>query len=86
VRVRYGSTAITTDQPVRDQTVPERADQFAFELSELGRRYSVGLGGNPLLFLLEPDDYWFDYSVDVHSRLRLGNSERDSASGSRGDS
>jgi hypothetical protein len=82
-RPDMGTSAIKTDPSTANHTAPERADQFAFELSELGRRYGVGLGGSPVLFQLERDDYGFDYSVDGQSRLRLGNAEGNAASGSR---
>jgi len=80
-----GHADIKTDRAVSDPTAPERADRFALELSDLGRRYGIGVGGSPVLFLLERDDYPFDYSVDGESRLQLGDSEADTASKSGGD-
>ena len=61
----------------------QRADQFAFELSELGRKFGIGIAGTPTLYMLESDDYLFNYSVDDESQLRLGDAERDSATRTR---
>lgn len=60
-----------------------RADQFAFELSELGRKYGIGIAGSPTLYLLDRADYLFDYGVGNDSELRLGDAQRDSAARSR---
>jgi hypothetical protein len=44
---------------------------FANDLSELCRRYGMGIAGNPTLFLMEPVDYSFTYHVD-HTGVLLG--------------
>jgi hypothetical protein len=80
-----GNVAFKTERRLNDQATQQRADQFASELSELGRRYGIGLGGDSVLFLLEAGDYWFDYSVDGQSRLSLGNTEGDPTSRARRD-
>jgi hypothetical protein len=48
------------------------ADSFALELSDLCRRHGVGLSGEPTLFVMERDDYAFNYGVDARSRLIWG--------------
>jgi hypothetical protein len=58
-------------------TSPDQGSVSAFvrELSELGRKYGVGIGGTPTLFMLERDDYLFDYSLDANDALVLGFTE-----------
>ena len=57
-------------------------DDFLLELSQLGRKHGLGITGSAVLFVLERDDYAFDYSVDAESRLFLGNPQSDAAAGS----
>lgn len=53
-----------------DKDEAQRADQFAKELSELGRKYGIGISDEPSTFVLEQDDYALDYYVDRDGRLR----------------
>ncbi|MFL9824714.1 hypothetical protein [Rhodoplanes sp. SY1] len=59
-----------------DEPYPEaeKADEFARRLSSLGRDLGVRVIGNPVLVVLEQDDYKFDYAVDAGSHLLFGNS------------
>ena len=46
-------------------------DEFTRELSELCRKYGCGIGGRPTLFVMEKDDYLFNYSMDQSGNLAL---------------
>jgi hypothetical protein len=47
------------------------ADQFAVELSDLCRKYGLGIG-DATVFEMQPDDYRHSYYVDDDSKLLLG--------------
>src|SRR4051794_29790838 len=49
-----------------------RADAFARDLSELGRKHGIGLTGETTLYLFDQEDYLFDYSVAPDSKLHFG--------------
>lgn len=44
-------------------------DGFTRELSDLCRRYGVGITGTPVLFVMEPVDYQLNYSARDGSTL-----------------
>jgi hypothetical protein len=54
-----------------DQAGSRAADQFAAELSDLCRKYGIGVGDGTL-FEMQPDDYRHNYYADENSRLMLG--------------
>lgn len=43
--------------------------EFLSELTELSRKYKMGITGNPVLFILEKDDFERNYSCDAQSSL-----------------
>jgi hypothetical protein len=45
---------------------------FTYELSEVCRKYGIGIGDCPTLYLMESDDYKFDYNIDPSGKLILG--------------
>jgi hypothetical protein len=45
---------------------------FLTALSDLCRKYGFGIAGEPELFVLEPEDYAFNYSVDDRGHLVFG--------------
>lgn len=47
-------------------------EAYLRDLSDLGRRYGVGLTGRTQLYQLEPEDMAFDYSADAEGFVRLG--------------
>lgn len=49
-----------------------RTDAFLTELAEVGRKYGVGLTGDFQAFLMEPEDYLFDYSQSADGYVQLG--------------
>jgi hypothetical protein len=54
------------------ETSSAKLGDFLLALSNLGRFHGFGITGDASVYLLERDDYLFDYSVDSCSRLRLG--------------
>jgi hypothetical protein len=54
-----------------DGDVDLRLNSFLCEISELCRKYGLGITGTPALFLMEPVDYQLDYKVDGDSNLVL---------------
>jgi hypothetical protein len=57
------SSATVLDRKPHQSRDPQ-TDQFARELSELCRKYGVGIAGEPTLFAMEREDYAYDYGVD----------------------
>jgi hypothetical protein len=54
-----------------DEASAQAADQFALELSDLSRKYGLGIG-DATLFEMQPDDFRHNYYVDGESRLLFG--------------
>jgi hypothetical protein len=46
-------------------------EAFAHELSELCRKFGLGITGTPIAFIMERDDFLHEYKVDEQSRLIL---------------
>jgi hypothetical protein len=46
--------------------------EFLAALSELSARYGIGITGDPVLFVMEKDDFAFSYRIDAESNLSLG--------------
>ncbi len=56
-------------------TVPMSSEQiaaFARDLSDLCRKHGIGILDEPTLFVLEEDDFLYDYTVGSDDRLRRG--------------
>jgi len=49
----------------------QKADEFAAALTKLGHEYGIGITGNPVLFMLEPDDADRQYICDEASVLQF---------------
>ncbi|MCB4768930.1 hypothetical protein LGR54_09970 [Ancylobacter sp. Lp-2] len=49
----------------------EQAEAFLRALTELAREYGLGIGGQPVLFILERDDHDIGYTCDAGSRMIL---------------
>ena len=54
---------------VKERRVEPDVEGFTRELSDLCRRYGVGLSGNAVLFVMEQDDYQLNYSARDGSTL-----------------
>jgi hypothetical protein len=54
-----------------DDANAQAADQFALELSDLCRKYGLGIG-DATLFEMQPDDFQHSYHVDEDSKLLFG--------------
>ncbi|MCM2441180.1 hypothetical protein HGO34_15770 [Agrobacterium vitis] len=59
------------DNAATDSTASLRADAFAQELSELGRKHGIGIAEPVTLYVLEDEDKMFNYACDENSVLRL---------------
>ncbi len=55
-----------------------RLESFLSDLSKVGRFHGIALTGEFRAYLMEPEDYMFDYSSDSHGSIVLGESPRDS--------
>jgi hypothetical protein len=49
-----------------------RLELFLSELSRVCCRHGLGITGEPVLFVMEPEDYLFNYRADEQSKLHLG--------------
>ena len=54
------------------ESEPEKLNEFLAALSELSAKYGIGITGDPVLFVMEKDDFAFAYRVDPESNLTLG--------------
>jgi hypothetical protein len=54
------------------ESKPEKLTEFLDELSELSAKYGIGITGDPVLFIMEKDDFAFSYRADAESNLTLG--------------
>ena len=50
----------------------EKFEAFAQALSELCRSHGIALAGEMRVYLMEREDYLFDYSIDQNGFLNLG--------------
>jgi hypothetical protein len=62
------SAAMIAHDGIESDSLPA----FLSDLSALCRKHGFGIGGQPEIFILEPDDYAYDYSVDPEGRLVFG--------------
>lgn len=60
------SQAVQAVTPVDSEVALE---PFLQELTELSRKYKIGITGNPILFCLEDEDFDRNYSSDADSAL-----------------
>ena len=57
---------------------------YLHSLSELGRKFGIGLSGHIQLYQLASEDQFFDYSADVDGRVVLGSTwDADADTGAR---
>ncbi len=62
------------DQVTNLACTDEKADKvsaFLEELASISKKFGVGIAGNPILFLMEADDYDRIYQSDAESRLEF---------------
>jgi hypothetical protein len=52
--------------------VQDKTQAFLSELTELSMKYGIAITGNPVLFVMEREDYNFPYRIDNESNLSLG--------------
>ena len=55
-----------------DRQEPEsaiQARQFLADLTELSVKHGIAIGGEPVLFMMEPDDQAYSYQMDEQSRV-----------------
>jgi len=46
-----------------------RAERFVEELTELSRKFGIGIADEPTLFVFEDEDFNREYTLDDESRL-----------------
>lgn len=63
---------------VGDLSQTDRFAAFVRGLSDLGRACGIALDGEMRAYLMERDDYLFDYSIDADGSVALGSLLRDS--------
>ena len=51
---------------------PDKINEFLAALTELSASYGIGITGDPIVFIMEKDDFAFSYRVDAESNLSLG--------------
>lgn len=61
------SQAVQALTPVDDPQA--ELEPFLQELTELSRKYKIGITGNPVLFCLEDEDFDRTYTSDADSAL-----------------
>lgn len=49
--------------------------RFMRELSDLSRKFKLGITGDATVYVMEQDDALFDYSLDAGSKLHLGSAQ-----------
>ena len=60
-------TTVTNEpQPV------DSANAFMVALTKLSIQHGVAVGGTPILFMMEREDYDSSYSIDAESNLSFG--------------
>lgn len=50
----------------------DRANAFLAALTELSIEHGIAIGGTPVLFMMEREDYDSAYSIDAESNLSFG--------------
>lgn len=53
-----------------------KTDGFLRDLSDLSYRHGIAIGGDPVVFVMGPEDYQLSYSLDGDSRLSFDASQR----------
>lgn len=51
------------------QDQADKLNTFLDALTELSRKYKIGIAGQPVLFLIENEDFERTYSCDAESNL-----------------
>lgn len=64
---RSASTAAT--EPIFAGKIDVDEGEFVRELTELSRKYQIGISGSMTLFVMEPEDFERRYSCNEQSRL-----------------
>ena len=62
---------IVEARPYDPQPV-DKANAFLAALTELSIQHGVAIGGTPVLFMMEREDYDSAYSIDAESNLSFG--------------
>ncbi len=56
---------------IKEQQTEPNVEAFTRELSELCRKYGIGIAGSATLFVMEGDDYQLSYCAEDGSTLAL---------------
>lgn len=57
------------DDLVKMPKVHDRTTEFLADLTAMCMKHRIGITGNPVLFIMEDDDYSHTYAADEDSRL-----------------
>lgn len=60
------------DAGPNDSQLIDRAEAFLAALTELSLQHGIAIGGMPVLFVMEREDYNSAYSIDAESNLSFG--------------
>lgn len=58
-------------QPIEILSQPDEAQIFVNELAALSHKYGIVISGQPVLFIMEKDDFGLAYEIDDDSNLKL---------------
>ncbi len=56
----------------RQPDVMAKTQAFIADLTELSAKHGIAITGEPVLFVMEREDYGFSYRIDDESKLSLG--------------
>ena len=68
----FEQTETVVEARPNDPQVVETANAFLAALTELSIQHGVAIGGTPVLFMMEREDYDSSYSIDNESNLSFG--------------
>ncbi len=68
----FKQTETIVEARPNDPQPVDRANAFLAALTELSIQHGVAIGGTPVLFMMEREDYDSAYSIDAESDLSFG--------------
>lgn len=65
-------TELPTEAPQHELSPLQRTEEFLAVLTRLSIEHGIAIGGQPVLFLMEREDYDSGYRIDAESNLSFG--------------